>query len=391
MKKKVLLLAASACTISLLAGCSSSPKNTYKDYLTLGEYKGLDLTMIKTEVTDDMIQDEIDYFLEDNATYTEITDRAAEENDTVNVNYTGTIDGEEFEDGSAEDFDLVIGEGYLLDELEAGLVGMTAGETKEISATFPEDYYDETVAGKAAVFSVTLNKISVEEIPEYTDEFVASVTDYSTTAEYEESLKSDLYASSESDNRSTAGMEALSKVVENSTFDGYPQELYDACKKEYDAMNQMYAEMFGLDVSELEDSEEETKSTIESMVYEKMVCTTIAENEKLEVSEEDYKQYLENNYEVYGYESAEEYEAGETKEAIMDEILSEMVQDFLIENANVTEVSEDEYYEDEYSDGEYLDDEEFSDDGEELLEDGEELLDGEEPDMGETDTEEPAE
>ena len=238
MKKKVLLLAASACTISLLAGCSSSPKNTYKDYLTLGEYKGLDLTMIKTEVTDDMIQDEIDYFLEDNATYTEITDRAAEENDTVNVNYTAMIDGEEYGDESAEDFDLVIGEGYLLDELEAGLVGMTAGETKEISAAFPEDYYDEAIAGKAAVFSVTLNKISVEEIPEYTDEFIASVTDYSTTAEYEEALKSELYTSTEADNRSTAGIEALSKVVELSTFEGYPQELYDTCKEEYDAMNQ---------------------------------------------------------------------------------------------------------------------------------------------------------
>ena len=387
MKKKVLLLAASACTISLLAGCSSSPKNTYKDYLTLGEYKGLDLTMIKTEVTDDMIQDEIDYFLEDNATYTEITDRAAEENDTVNVNYTAMIDGEEYGDESAEDFDLVIGEGYLLDELEAGLVGMTAGETKEISAAFPEDYYDEAIAGKAAVFSVTLNKISVEEIPEYTDEFIASVTDYSTTAEYEEALKSELYTSTEADNRSTAGIDALSKVVELSTFEGYPQELYDTCKEEYDAMNQMYAEMFGLDVSELEDSEEDAKSTIESMVYEKMVCTTIAENEKLEVSEEDYKQYLEDNYEIYGYESAEEYESGETKEVIMDQILSEMVQDFLIENANVTEVTEDEYYEeyeDDYSDEEYLDEEDIVDDDAEILDDAD-------LDMEETDTEEAAE
>lgn len=387
MKKKVLLLAASACTISLLAGCSSTPKNTYTDYLTLGEYKGLDLTMIKTEVTDDMIQDEIDYFLEDNATYTEITDRAAEENDTVNVNYTAMIDGEEYGDESAEDFDLVIGEGYLLDELEAGLVGMTAGETKEISAAFPEDYYDEAIAGKAAVFSVTLNKISVEEIPEYTDEFIASVTDYSTTAEYEEALKSELYTSTEADNRSTAGIDALSKVVELSTFEGYPQELYDTCKEEYDAMNQMYAEMFGLDVSELEDSEEDAKSTIESMVYEKMVCTTIAENEKLEVSEEDYKQYLEDNYEIYGYESAEEYESGETKEVIMDQILSEMVQDFLIENANVTEVTEDEYYEeyeDDYSDEEYLDEEDIVDDDAEILDDAE-------LDMEETDTEEAAE
>lgn len=383
MKKKLLLLATSVCAIGLLAGCSSASKGTYDDYITLGEYKGLDLTLIKTEITDDMVDEEIDYFLEDNATYTEITDRAAEENDTVNIDYSGTIDGAEFEDGSAEDFDLVIGEGYLLEDLEAGIVGMTAGETKEISVTFPEDYYDETVAGKDAVFSVTLNKISVEEIPEYTDEFVASVTDYSTTAEFEEALRSELYTSTESDNLSTAGMDALTMVVENTTFDGYPQELYDACKEENDAMNQMYAEMFGLDVSEFEDDEESTKSLIEDMVYQKMVCTAIAEKENIEVSEEEYQQYLEDNYDLYGYESTEEYEESETKESIMDEILTEQVQNFLVENANVTEVTEDEYYEayDE-EDVEYLD------------EDGEEYLDdeaAEETDTEEADTEEAAE
>lgn len=384
MKKKLLLLATSACVIGLLAGCSSASKGTYDKYVTLGEYKGLDLALIKTEITDDMVDEEIEYFLEDNATYTEITDRAAEESDTVNINYVGKIDGEEFEDGSAEDFDLVLGEGYLLDDLEAGIAGMTAGETKEISLTFPEDYYDETVAGKDAVFTVTLNKISVEEIPEYTDEFVASVTDYSTTAEYEEALKSELYSSTESDNRSTAGMEAMSMAIENSTFDGYPQELYDSCKEEYDAMNQMYAEMFGLDVSELEEDEESTKSLIEEMVYEKMVCTAIAEKENIEVSEEDYKQYLEDNYELYGYESTEEYEEAETKESIMNEILSEMVQDFLLENANITEVTEDEYYEsyeDEYSD----------EDIEYLEEDDEEYLDTEDLELEETETEEIAE
>lgn len=381
MKKKLLLLATSACAISLLAGCSSSSKGTYDKYVTLGEYKGLDLTMIKTEITDDMVDEEIDYFLEDNATYTEITDRAAEEDDTVNIDYVGKIDGEEFEDGSAEDFELVIGEGYLLDDLEAGIVGMTTGETKEISLTFPDDYYDEAVIGKDAVFTVTLNKISVEEIPEYTDEFVASVTDYSTMAEYEEALKSELFTSTEADNLSTAGMDAMAMVIENSTFDGYPQELYDSCKEEYDALNQMYAEMFGIDVSELEDSEEDTKSMIEEMVYEKMVCTTIAEKENITVSEDDYKQYLEDNYELYGYTSTEEYEESETKESIMSEILSELVQNFLVENANITEVTEDEYYEsyeDEYSEEDFEDDDEI-------------FLDDEDSELSETDTDEIAE
>jgi trigger factor len=363
MKKKLVFLATAACTIGLLAGCSSSKTTDYSKYVTLGDYKGLDLTMIKTEVTDDMVQDEIDYLLEDNATYTEITDRGAEEGDIVNIDYSGTIDGEEFDDSSAEDFDLELGSGYLLDDLEAALVGVQTGETTEVTVTFPDDY-DEDLAGKEAVFTVTMNSISVEEIPEYTDDFIASVTDYSTTAEYEEALKSELYLSTEEDNRSVAGYDALSMVVENATFDGYPQDLYDSCKEDYDALNEAYAEMFGLELSDLELSDEETQSAVEDMVYEYMVCAVIADEEGLSVTDDEYEEYLEENYELYGYESAEEYEEDQTKESIMEEILTEKVQDFLVDNANVTEVTEDEYYEmyygDDYDDEDY-DDEDYDD------------------------------
>jgi trigger factor len=309
-----------------------------------------------------MIDDEIEALLEDNATYTEITDRGAEEGDIVNIDYSGTIDGEAFDDSSAEDFDLELGSGYLLEDLESALVGVQTGETKEVTVTFPEDY-DEDLAGKEAVFTVTMNSISVEDIPEYTDEFIASVTDYSTTAEYEEALKSDLYLSTEEDNRSVAGSDALSMVVSNATFTGYPQDLYDSCKEEYDALNEAYAEMFGLELSDLELSDEETKATVESMVYEKMVCSLIADKEDLTVSDDEYDQYLEDNYEDYGYESTEDFEESETKESITDTILSEKVQDFLVDNANITEVSEDEYYESYYDDSDDLDyDEESYDD-----------------------------
>ena len=342
MKRKLLLLTTSVCAIGLLAGCSS--KGTYSEYLTLGEYKNLDLKVIKTEITDDMIDDEIETLLEDNATYTPITDRAAEEGDIVNIDYTGTIDGAEFDGGSMEDFDLEIGSGYLMEDLESAL----------------GDVYKRQ---------------------EYNDEFVASISDYATTAEYEEYLKNELYTSTEADNRQTAGTEALSLVAENSTFNGYPQELYDSCKEEYDAMNQMYAEMFGIDVADMEMDEEDTKAIIEEMVNEKMLCTTIAEKEKIKVSDEEYKQYLEDNYEIYGYASAEEYEESETKEAIMDSILTEKVQEFLLENAKVTEVSEDEYYD---SEDEDLEDEDLED---EDLED--EDLEDEIPD--DTDTEDVSE
>lgn len=343
MKKKLMLLTMGLCSLSLLTGCSSSSKGTYDDYVTLGEYKGLEVMKIKSEVTDDLLQEEIDYVLEDNAEYTDITDRGAQEGDYVNIDFDGTIDGEAFEDGSAEDFDLVIGEGYLLDDLEAGIVDMQTGETKEISVVFPEDY-DEELTGKEAVFTVTLNSIQEEHIPTYNDEFVASISDFTTTAEYEEDLRKTLLESQESDNAYTAGADAMTAAVNNATFDGYPEELYESCLAEYDEMNASFAEMLGMDVADLEGTEEEKKEAVLEMVYEEMVLTAIAEKENISVSDKEYQAYLDENYEDYGYDSTEEFEADYTKEGLMKEILTTKVQDFLIENANITEVTEDEYY-----------------------------------------------
>ena len=381
MKRKVLLLATAICTVSLLAGCSEKDGSTessatganastesYEEYVTLGEYKGLDVQLIKAEVTDDMVDDEIDMLLEDNAVYTPISDRGAAEGDTVNINYTGKIDGQEFDGGSAEDFELELGSGYLLDDLESQIVGMKSGETKDLNVSVPADYIEDTVEedapDKDAVFTVTVNSVSDKSLPEYSDEFIAGVTDYKTTAEYEEGTKKELLASLESDNRSTAGMDALSQVMENSTFNGYPQELYDSCKQEYDAMNEMYAEMLGVDVADFDTDEEDTKSTIESIVNEKMVCAAIAAAENISVSDEEYQKYLEDNYALYDYASAAEYEETESKESLMNEILTEKIYNFLIDNAKITEISEDEYYgDDEDLDDEYLDEDiDLSDD-----------------------------
>ena len=381
MKRKVLLLATAICTVSLLAGCSEKDGSTessatganastesYEEYVTLGEYIGLVVQLIKAEVTDDMVDDEIDMLLEDNAVYTPISDRGAAEGDTVNINYTGKIDGQEFDGGSAEDFELELGSGYLLDDLESQIVGMKSGETKDLNVSVPADYIEDTVEedapDKDAVFTVTVNSVSEKSLPEYSDEFIAGVTDYKTTAEYEEGTKKELLASLESDNRSTAGMDALSQVMENSTFNGYPQELYDSCKQEYDAMNEMYAEMLGVDVADFDTDEEDTKSTIESIVNEKMVCAAIAAAENISVSDEEYQKYLEDNYALYDYASAAEYEETESKESLMNEILTEKIYNFLIDNAKITEISEDEYYgDDEDLDDEYLDEDiDLSDD-----------------------------
>ena len=109
-------------------------------YVTIGEYKGLTLDRASYTITDDDVQAEIDYSLGESGS--EVKDGTVEEGDTVTINFTGTIDGKEFDGGSAEDYDLVIGEGGMIEGFEDGIVGMKKGETKELDLTFPDDYYD---------------------------------------------------------------------------------------------------------------------------------------------------------------------------------------------------------------------------------------------------------
>ena len=341
MKKRISPFLATAAAAVLLTSCGSS--GTYGKYVTLGEYKGLSVNMIRSEVSDDTLQDEIDSVIQEHAQYDPITDRACENGDVVNIDFTGTIDGAEFDGGSATDYDLELGEGYFIDELEEGIAGMKTGETKEIPVTFPEDY-NEDLAGKEAVFSVTLNSISQEILPEYNDEFVASISDFTTTADYEADLKATLLSQAEENNRYLAGSDALTAAVANATFKGYPQELYDACKQEYDDMNAMYAEIFGMDPEDLALDDDETKETVEQMVYEQMVVTAIAEKEKLKVTDDEYSDYVNSIYEDYGYESVEDFESDYSKDSTMEELLQSKVQDFLLDNASITEISEDDYY-----------------------------------------------
>ncbi|MFR6469492.1 MAG: trigger factor [Lachnospiraceae bacterium] len=254
MKKRISYALGVTCAAALLlGGCSSS--STYGKYMTLGEYKGLEVSKIKTEITDDDIEQEISYTLDDSTEYNEV-DRAAEDGDMVNITYSSTMDGEDFDGGSGEDVDIQLGAGYLegdiLQDAESQIIGMKAGDTKEMDLTIPEDYYfDDTLAGQSIQVTLTVNTVSEVNRPELTDEFVASISDFDTVDAYKEDLKKTLEASAEENNEYMAGSDALTQVVENSTFKGYPDDLYNECKDLYDQTNQAYAEMLGLDVSDL--------------------------------------------------------------------------------------------------------------------------------------------
>ena len=201
------------------------------DYVTLPEdYAAIPLHKADLEPTAENVQSQIDSLLDQNTTQKQVTDRAAAEGDTVNIDYAGSVDGVAFTGGTYSGYNLTLGSGSFIDGFEDQIVGHTPGETFDVNVTFPDGYSDSTdaegntvvLSGKKAVFSVTLNYISEEVLPELTDAWVdehyGTSDDVHTVVELRALFQKLLYQ----DNLNAAVMNYL---LENSTFKELPQEI----------------------------------------------------------------------------------------------------------------------------------------------------------------------
>lgn len=375
MKKNVLLLLSAAVAAALLTGCQSGGSNPYSKYVTLGEYKGLSIDRPVTEVTEDDVQYEIQNRLYNEAEMNEITDRPAKNTDIVNIDFEGTIDGEPFDGGTEEGYEIELGTDTFIEGFEENVIGMSIGDTKEFDVTFP-DSYDGVLDGQTATFKVTLNSITEMIVPEYNEDFLSTYTDYSTKEEFEAAIKEELQQMSEDDADYAACTDALAQAVENATFSGYPEDMYNSCKEQMESENQAFAEMFGLDVEDLYDEDYDIDSIVLETINQQMVVYTIAAKEKISVSDEDYDAFVSSNFAMYGYESADDFKADYPAETMEYDLLYEKILDFFKENSNFTDVVTDDFY---YEDPEALEDVDDIDEEDEFLE-----IDGEDP--GEEDT-----
>ena len=185
--------------------------------VTLGQYKGLEVEKAEATVTDEQVQAELERMAQ-NVASTETVERAAEMGDTANIDFEGFDNGVPFDGGKGENFDLKLGSGQFVPGFEEQVVGMTAGEEKDIDITFPENYH-ENLAGKPVVFHVKLNKVSVTNVPELDDEFAKDVSEFDTLEE----LKADIRAKAleQAEKRIASDFEnaAVEKAAENTTVD----------------------------------------------------------------------------------------------------------------------------------------------------------------------------
>ena len=207
------------------------------DYITMADYNNITASLSDIEYADDKVESDIQTILENNKVLNESAELEAKDGDKVKIDYAGTVDGVAFDSGTAEDQDIVLGSGSLIDTFEQQIVGHKPGDAFDVNVTFPEDYGTVDLAGKAAVFAVTLKGIYVK--PEFTDEFVAEkLSQYATTAEgYRQYLKDTNYKTNLSNFVSDY-------VVENTTLKDTPKAYQKQLKSNFKATEQSYYEYY---------------------------------------------------------------------------------------------------------------------------------------------------
>ena len=317
------------------------PEYDASEYVTLGEYKDLTVEVAPVEVTDEQVMDKIA-----SETKQTLTEGTVESGDTVNIDYVGKIDGEEFDGGSAEGYDLEIGSCTFIDGFEDGIIGMQVGDTKDLELKFPEDYHSTDLAGKDVVFTVTVNSIS--RVPELTDEVADSVVEGMTAEAYQESVRQDLEDQAKESQKTEAEQKLLQAVYENATIDGYPEENLQYTIKRATDYYEWLASMYGMSLDDYlknygmtqDEFNEQIQPVAEEALGEEMTLLAIAKEENIEVSDEEYEDGLARYAEAQGMDDPSKLEEAYGENYIKNSLLQEKVLDFLYENATIEEVAE---------------------------------------------------
>lgn len=300
----------------LMTSCGSSDKPDYEGldfekYVKLGNYKGIEYTPEDTTVTDEEVKAEIDSRLQATSTSTLLKEGVVESGDTVNVAYIGKIDGKAFQGGSTESSDIVIGETPMIEGFVEGLIGKSVGETVELNLKFPDDYHAKEVAGKDVVFTVTINGLKVQEVPQLTDEWVQTNSKLNTVIEFETQVRGDLEKVKKNQADQKVKGYLWQTIFENSKVKEIPKDILAAEKaKLIDNYKTEAKEVYNISYEDylknyLGQTPEEFDKTADtyakSIAEQKMLMYAIAKKENLSVSEEEYQKHLKKTLKEAGF------------------------------------------------------------------------------------------
>ena len=313
-----------------------------KPEVKLGKYKGIEIPKIEYNVYDEDIEKEIEAIADKNSRLVTVEGRAVEDKDVAVIDFEGFVDGVAFEGGKAENHELEIGSHSFIDGFEDQVIGMKVGEEKEINVKFPEKYFSEDLAGKDAMFKVKLHEIKKKELPTIDDEFAKDVSEYDTLEE----LKASIRKRDEEENEHRAKHEkedaAIKVVCDNAEVD-IPSGMIETelsrimqdmdMNLSYQGLNlAKYLQMIGKTEEDFKkDYEEQAKESVKS----RLVLEAVSKDAKIEVTDADIAEKLEELAKSYG-KSKEELEKNEELKKYVKENLSyEKTIDYILSNAKI--------------------------------------------------------
>ena len=315
-----------------------------KPEVTLGEYKGVEVEKASEEVTDAEVSAGLIRIQDQNSRIITIEDRGVEDGDQTVIDFKGMIDGAAFEGGEAEDYSLTIGSHSFIDTFEEQLIGKNVGETCEVNVTFPTEYHAKNLAGKPAVFEVTIKEIKHKELPELNDEFASEVSEFETLDEYKADLKKNLEERKKKEAVTLNEDKVVEAVVANASMD-IPEPMLKAQAESMIQENarrmqsqgislDQYMQYTGMTMDMLRD---QMKPQAERRIKTRLVLEAVAEAEKIEVTEEQMDEELKKMADAYKMEvdKLKEYMGDFEKEQMKKDLAVQAAVDFLVAEAKL--------------------------------------------------------
>ena len=314
-----------------------------KPEVELGEYKGITVEKADDQVTDEDVENELKNIADRSARLVDVTDEIKSGDQTV-IDFKGTVDGTAFNGGTAEDYPLTIGSNQFIPGFEDQIIGHKTGETFDVNVKFPEDYHAKDLAGKDAVFAVTVKSAKQKELPEINDEFADNHSEFSTLAEMKEDLKKKVQERKTAAAKTENENKVVEKVVENAKVE-LPQPMVDT---ECRSMIDNYANQLQSQGLSLQDYLKYTGQTIDSMMEQLkpnavknittgLVLEAVAKAENIEVSDEDFEkevQHMADQYKIE-LEQMKKFVTEDQKEQIVEGLARTKAIDFLVGAANL--------------------------------------------------------
>ncbi len=321
-----------------------------KPEVTLGEYKGLEVEKESVEVSEEEIEAELKKAQAQHAREVSIEDRPVKEGDVITLNYAGTIDGVPFDGGTAESQKLEIGSHSFIDTFEDQLVGLNIGDEKDVNVTFPEEYHAPELAGKPAVFHVKVLGITEKILPELDDDFAQDTTEFDSFDEYKADVKGKLELAKEEQVKAAMENALLEKAVANAEMD-IPEAMIQSQAEQMVEEFQQRVSYQGLSLEQYlqftgqnpETFKESMKPEAEKRIKSSLVLEAIVKAENIEATEEDLNKEFERMAEMYqmDVEQIAGFMQDEQKEGMKKDIAMQKAVSFLVEQAEITEASDD--------------------------------------------------